>query len=291
MDCSGTNVVEEKVGFFLDLWENYQDEIISCGVNIFWALLIVLLGFLLRLVFKRMIFNAAAKISNADQSVAKICYSIVKIFIRGLVVLIILELFGVNTAGVLTVLGAAGLAVALAMKDSLSNIAAGLMLIVLRPYKTGDYVDCGSVSGTIKEMKLFTTELCTVDGMYILVPNSVIFNAPVKNYSRNPLRRADIPLKIAYGDSLETAVRVMKKLLDEQPEILKDPAPDVLVAELAEDSVNLTLRFWTKNECYWSVYWAVKSQLKPALEAAGLKAPFPQRVITLASPVSGLDGK
>lgn len=289
-DCE-ESVATGELGFFGSLWENYQDEIITCGTNLLWAILIALSGFILCRILKKTIFNAAEKINNADRSVAKIFYSIVKILVWLVAVLIILELFGVNTASVLTVLGAAGLAVALAMKDSLSNIAAGLMLLVLHPYKTGDYVDCGSVSGTIREMGLFTTELITVDGMYILVPNSVIFGSPVKNYSRNPLRRADISVSIAYGDSLELAVGVLKKLMDDHPEILEDPAPEVLVADIVNNSVALTLRFWTKNECYWDVYWNIKAQLKPAVEAAGLNIPCPQRVITLASPVTGLSGK
>ena len=291
MSACEEGIIAGNSGFFQSLWENYQDEIISAGTSLLWAVLVALLGFVLCRILKRLIFKAAEKISNADNSVARIFYSIVKVFVWVLAVLIILELFGVNTASVLTVLGAAGLAVALAMKDSLSNIAAGLMLLILRPYKTGDYVECGSVSGTIKEMGLFTTELITIDGMYILIPNSAIFGSPVKNYSRNPLRRADITFGIAYGDSLELAIGVMKKLMDEHSGILKDPAPEVLVAELADNSVNLTLRFWTANECYWDVYWDVKTQLKPAVEAAGLNIPFPQRVITLATPVAGLNSK
>ena len=271
--------------FWIDLWDQYNDELVSFGRLILLTLLILLLAWLVCRGVKRLIDRAMSKLEKVDASLNKILFSIARIIVWMLALLMILDLFGVNTASVLTVLGAAGLAIGLAMKDSLSNIAAGVMLLVLRPYKSGDYVDCGSVSGTIKEIKLFSTELCTVDGIFIMVPNSVVFGSPVKNYTRNPLRRADIPFSIAYGDSLLQATEVMKKLLDEHPDIIKDPAPEVLIAEFAGNSVNLTLRFWVKNELYWKVYWEVKAQLKPTAEAAGLNIPLPQRVITLASPL------
>jgi len=197
--------------------------------------------------------------------------------------LIILDLFGVNTASILTVLGAAGLAVGLAMKDSLSNIAAGLMLLFLRPYKEGDYIDCGSISGTIVEIGLFSTFLKTFDGIFISAPNSTLFGNPVKNYSRNPFRRADITVGIAYGDSLGKALEVLQALLKNHELVQQDPAPQVLVADLAESSVNLTLRYWAKSQDYWNAYWSIKRQLKEVLESAGLNIPFPQRVVTMVN--------
>lgn len=269
----------------MELFRNHQHEIIELGKNILLSLLILLLSWLICRIVRRMIDRALNKIDKIDPSIGNIFYSVARVFIWLFALLIILDRFGVNTASVITVLGAAGLAVGLAMKDSLSNIAAGLMLLVLRPYRSGDYVDCGSVSGTIRQIGLFATELMTIDGMYIMVPNSSILNAPVKNYSRNPLRRADITVKIAYSDSLAAGVAVLQQLLNDNVKILKEPASEVLVSELADNSVNLTLRFWTANGDYWEVYWQVKSQLKPVMEAAGLNIPLPQRVITLASPL------
>ena len=269
----------------MELFRNHQHEIIELGKNILLSLLILLLSWPICRIVRRMIDRALNKIDKIDPSIGNIFYSVARVFIWLFALLIILDRFGVNTASVITVLGAAGLAVGLAMKDSLSNIAAGLMLLVLRPYRSGDYVDCGSVSGTIRQIGLFATELMTIDGMYIMVPNSSILNAPVKNYSRNPLRRADITVKIAYSDSLAAGVAVLQQLLNDNVKILKEPASEVLVSELADNSVNLTLRFWTANGDYWEVYWQVKSQLKPVMEAAGLNIPLPQRVITLASPL------
>lgn len=267
----------------IELFKNHQQELIVLGKNLLLSLLVLLLSWLVCRIVRRMIDRAMSKIEKLDPSIANIFYSVARVFIWLFAVLIILDRFGVNTASILTVLGAAGLAVGLAMKDSLSNIAAGLMLLVLRPYKSGDYVDCSSVSGTIRQIGLFATELITVDGMYILVPNSAILTSPVKNYSRNPLRRGDITVGIAYSDSLTVGVDVLLELLKSNEKIMKEPAPEVLVSELADNAVNLTLRFWTANADYWDVYWQVKKQLKPAVEAAGLTIPFPQRVITLTS--------
>ena len=271
--------------FFRDLWEQYQSEIINLGRCILLSVLVILLAWLVARIARKVLVKAMSKIPGLDAAVGNILAGIARAVIWLFAALIILDLFGINTASILTVLGAAGLAVGLAMKDSLSNIASGLMLLFLRPYKAGDYIDCGSVSGTIKEIGLFTTVFMTVDGVYISAPNSVIFGHPIKNFSRNPLRRADITVGIAYGDSLTCAVETLKKLMLDSDLIMKEPAPEVLVAELADSSVNLTLRFWTATENYWAAYWMIKAQLKTTIEAAGLNIPFPQRVVTFANAI------
>ena len=120
----------------------------------------------------------------------------------------------------------------------------------------------------------------TPDGLFVSAPNSVVFGTPIKNYSRNPTRRSDISVGIAYADSLPVAMKAMQEIMMQEELILKDPAPEVLVAELADSSVQLTLRYWTATENYWPVYWKIKAQLKPAIEGAGLNIPFPQRVVT-----------
>ena len=176
----------ETANFFAALWAEHQNQIILFGKAVLLAILVILLAWIVTRVIKKVIMNAIKKYPLMDESVGKVSASILRVFIWLIAFLIILDLFGVNTASILTVLGAAGLAIGLAMKDSLSNIAAGLMLLILRPYKVGDYVDSGAASGTIEEMGLFTTTLKTVDGIFVSVPNNAIFGGPVKNYSRNP---------------------------------------------------------------------------------------------------------
>ena len=275
----------ETANCFAELLSEHQDKIIMFGKAVLLTVLVILLAWIVSRVLKNIIMGAVKKYPLVDEAVGKVSASILRVFIWLIAFLIILDLFGVNTASILTVLGAAGLAIGLAMKDSLSNIAAGLMLLILRPYKLGDYVDCGSVSGTIKEMGLFTTTLETVDGIFISAPNNVVFGSPVKNYSRNALRRADIVVGIAYGDSLPKAIEVLLDFMKQNELILQDPAPEVLVTELANSSVNLNLRFWAKSEQYWDAFWSVKAGLKPVIESAGLNIPFPQRVVTFANAI------
>ncbi|MBO7329183.1 MAG: mechanosensitive ion channel [Lentisphaeria bacterium] len=271
--------------FLKAFWGEYRGVIVAAGEKLLLALLVVLLGFIVCRILKRVVKKAADRIQKLDKAVGNIFYTAIRICVWTVSLLIVLDILGIDTTSILTVLGAAGLTVGLAIKDSLSNIAAGLMLLVLRPYHSGDYVDCGNVSGSISEIGLFTTQLTTFDGLFVMVPNSVIFGSPIKNYSRNPRRRADISVGISYGDSLEKGLKVLSEMLENNPRILKDPAPEVLVTELADNSVNLTLRFWAETGNYWEVYWQIKSMLKPVIEGAGLSIPFPQRVITLASPV------
>lgn len=273
---------EQGPGFFSNLWEKHSDDVIRFVKAIILALIVIVAAKLVSIAARKIIARLFKKIEG-DESLTYATYTIVRTLIWVIGLLIILDLFGFNTASLLTVLGAAGLAIGLAMKDSLSNIAAGIMLLILRPYKLGDYIDCGSVSGTIQQMGLFSTILKTPDGLFVSAPNSVVFGTPIKNYSRNPVRRSDITVGIAYADSLPVAIQVMKDIMEHEPMVLKDPAPEVLVSELADSSVQLTLRYWTATADYWPAYWTIKAQLKPAIEAAGLNIPFPQRVVTFVN--------
>jgi small conductance mechanosensitive channel len=191
--------------------------------------------------------------------------------------IMIFNVFGINTASLLAILGAAGLAVGLALKDTLSNIAAGIILLFLGTYRRGDYVEFGSCSGTVKEISLFTTILETPDGIYISAPNSNIWGTPLKNYTRNGKRRMDISVPIAYSDSIDTAFRVVKEMAAAEGRLLADPAPQILVQSYGDSSVNVLLRAWAPLDQYWPVYWDLMRVLKEKLEEAGLSIPFPQR--------------
>ena len=274
---------EQGPGFFADLWNKHSDDVIRFVKIVILALVVLVVIKIVCMVAKKLITRSFNRFEAMDPSLCHATYAIVRTLVWIVGLLIILDLFGFNTASILTVLGAAGLAIGLAMKDSLSNIAAGIMLLILRPYKLGDYIDCGSVSGIIQEMGLFSTVLKTPDGLFVSAPNSVVFGTPIKNYSRNPTRRSDITVGIAYADSLPVAVKAMKEILEQEEMVLKDPAPEVLVAELADSSVQLTLRYWTATENFWPAYWTIKAQLKPAIEKAGLRVPFPQRVVTFVN--------
>lgn len=260
-----------------------QGALYHLGKVLILSLIIFLLAKFVIFIAKKLIKKSVEKINSMDEAIGKVILNIAKTLIWIITALIVLELFGFNTASILTVLGAAGLAIGLAMKDSLSNIASGIMLLILHPYKAGDFIECGSVSGIIKELGLFTTTMQTVDGIFVSVPNSVLFGSPIKNYSHNSKRMAIVTVGIAYSDSLSEGLKVLRDLLNSNERILKDPAPQVVVSDLADSSVNLTLRFWAETANYWEVYWQIKAQLKDALEGAGLNIPFPQRVVTFAN--------
>lgn len=267
--------------FLGKLWNTNREWIILLGKNLLLTLIIVIVAAICVKIARKLIVQSPKKLVHIDDSIYKVCFTVVRVVIWMVAALIILDIFGFNTASLLTILGAAGLTVGLAMKDSMSNIASGVMLIILRPYKTGDFVACGSTTGTIKEMGLFSTVMETFEGIFVSVPNNAIFGNPITNYSRNPMRRAVITVRISYGDSLPRGLEVLREMLDKNELILKEPAPEVLVADLADTSVNLTIRFWAENANYWTAYWQIKEQIKATIEDAGLNIPLPQRVITV----------
>ena len=237
-------------GFWNKLWQSMQGEIMHFAkILLLAAVIVVVAYFLNKLIHKA--FNKIAGKYGLDVSLVSIINRVLTLLTMTFCLLIILELMGINTASVLTVVGAAGLAVGLALKDTLSNIAAGIFLLTQHPYKTGDFVECAGMSGSILEIGLFTTKLRTPQGQDIFVPNNSIIAAPITNYSSNKIRRADITVGIDYGDNLEEGIKLLQAMMERHELILKDPAPTVYVSELADSSVNLTLRFWTPTEKYW----------------------------------------
>lgn len=204
-------------------------------------------------------------------------YAAVMVF----VVLAALGQLGVQTTSFIAVLGAAGLAVGLALQGSLSNFASGVMMIIFRPFKIGDYVEGGGVSGTVKAIQIFTTTLTTPDNKRVIVPNSKMMGDNITNYSAEGTRRVDLTASISYGDSIDKAKAVLMDLLAKDPRVLKDPAPFVGVSAMAESSVDFTVRPWVKVEDYWDVFFALNEAIKKQFDAEGLSIPFPQRDVHL----------
>ena len=202
----------------------------------------------------------------------------------GLLVLVILSaagVLGINTTSFIAVLGAAGLAVALAFQGTLSNFSSGVMLLTFRPFKVGDFVEIAGIAGTVREVGVFFSTLSTPDNVRITVPNSSISGEIIKNYSANETRRVDLVIGVAYDDDLETAIRTCTTVLEEDPRVLEDPAPVVAVHELGDSSVNLVVRPWVAGSDYWAARWDLTRRLKERLEAAGCSIPYPQRDVHL----------
>ncbi|MBF0282286.1 MAG: mechanosensitive ion channel family protein [Zetaproteobacteria bacterium] len=268
--------------------ESHREMAIALGKDLSIAVMVVVMTLLVARGMKRVMLRATSDVKLMDPTIISVFANILTYLIYILGLLIVLDLFGVNTTSVIALLGAAGLAVGLALKDTLSNIAAGIVLLFLRPFKVGDFIECGSVIGNVREIGLFTTILETADGLYISAPNGALWGEPIKNFTRNGKRRIDLTVGIDYGDSIETGLLVLKRLAESDAEVLNDPAPKVFVFAMADSCVNLQLRAWVKVEAYGDTVWRLTQGAKEQIEAAGLHIPFPQQVVTFVEPGKSL---
>ncbi len=253
----------------------------SVGYKAFLSLIILVVSLLVGRGVKQFIRGANHGLARVDATLVPVLGTTAAYAVYTIGAVFILDIFGVNTASLITLLGAAGLAIGLALKDTLSNIAAGIMLLVLRPFRTGDFVECGSLTGSVKEINLFTTVLETADGLYVASPNSLVWGSTITNFTRNGKRRMDLVVGIAYSDSIEAGLQVLQHIADTEPRFLQDPLPQVMVQSLGDSSVNLQLRGWASTEDYWKAWWDLNRRVKEEIEQAGLTIPFPQRELHL----------
>lgn len=246
------------------------------SIKIVGALLIFIIGKWLA----RHITNLIKKVMvarNVDTTLVDFLKSLIYYALLVVVVIAAVGQLGVNTASFLTVVGAAGLAIGLAMKDSLSNFAAGVMLIFFKPFRKGDFVNAGGVTGKVEKITMFNTEFCTPDNQQIFVPNSAILGKVITNVNAKATRRIDIVSGISYDDDIDKAKAILKELLAADERILKDPAPQIAVAELADSSVNLVVRPWVKTQDYWAVRFDLIENMKKQFDEADITIPYPQR--------------
>ncbi|NLW68243.1 MAG: mechanosensitive ion channel, partial [Bacteriovoracaceae bacterium] len=195
------------------------------------------------------------------------------------VVLAALAQLGIQTTSFIAVIGAAGLAIGLALQGSLANFAAGFLLIIFKPFKAGDYIEGAGVAGTVEGIQVFTTVLRTADNKTIIVPNAKIMGDNITNYSAKETRRVDLLFGVSYSDDIDKVRRILQNIVDSDPRILKDPESMIIVKELAESRVNLEVRAWVKTGDYWGVYFDTLEKAKRKFDAAGVSIPFPQRGI------------
>lgn len=215
--------------------------------------------------------------SQLDQMLVDFIGNILYALLLAIVVLSALDQLGVKTTSALAILGAAGLAVGLSLQNSLSNFASGVMLIIFRPFKTGDYVEAGSISGIVEAISLFTTVLRTGDNREVIVPNSHIYSAPITNYSARDTRRIDMTFSIGYEDDIKLAKSLIENCLKQETRILAEPAPVIMVMELAANSVDLAVRPWVNSGDYWTVRSDLLESIKAAFDGNGISIPFPQQ--------------
>jgi len=263
------------------IWENYGPLVLNMGRRIIIAILIIIGGRIVITVSRRLLNKAVSGAIHFDETFASVLRMLIQYAVIIICLIMILDILGVNTTGLIALLGAAGVAVGFALKDTLSNIAAGIIILFLRPFRKGDYIECGPASGTVTEIGLFATNLETPDGIFIAAPNSSLWGVPLKNYSHNTKRRMDVTVSISYTDSVDTAFKALTEILNSEPRFLKTPPPQVMVQSLGESGINITMRTWVPSGDYWPLYWAYMKKVKEKVEEAGLSIALPKREIQL----------
>ena len=256
---------------------------ITYGMSAIFAIVILVIGFWFATRAKNIVIRAMRKSKKIDETIIIFAGSMVRYLVIIFTVMAVLDQFGVETTSLIALIGAAGLAIGFALQGTLSNIAAGVMLLFFRPFKVGQYVDVGGTAGTIKGIGLFTTEMDTGDNIHIIVPNANIWGASIKNYSHNKTRRVNLLIGIGYGDDIDKAMKVILSTIKAEKLALDDPAPLVAVGELGGSSVDLVVRAWCKNSDYWVVRWALIKAIKENFDKEGIEIPYPQTVIHQAS--------
>jgi len=255
-----------------------QELVTFYGIKIAAALVILVVG--------RWIAKAVSRLTErllnnrkVDRTIVSFVEHLTYIALMTFVVLAALAQLGIQTTSFIAVIGAAGLAIGLALQGSLANFAAGFLLIIFKPFKAGDYIEGAGVAGTVEGIQVFTTVLRTADNKTIIVPNAKIMGDNITNYSAKETRRVDLLFGVSYSDDIDKVRRILQNIVDSDPRILKDPESMIIVKELAESRVNLEVRAWVKTGDYWGVYFDTLEKAKRKFDAAGVSIPFPQRGI------------
>jgi small conductance mechanosensitive channel len=215
--------------------------------------------------------------SNIGETLTKFVTSLAKAILLTILIIVVLDQLGVATTSFVAILGAAGLAIGFALQGSLSNFASGVMLMIFRPFKAGDYVEAGGTAGVVEEVTIFTTVMKTPDNKMVIIPNGSITSNNITNYSAKETRRIDLVFGISYGDDIKKAKETLVRLVNTDDRILQDPAPVVAVSELGDSSVNFVVRPWVKTADYWDVYFSLTEKVKLTFDAENISIPFPQR--------------
>jgi len=249
--------------------------IIPWGISIFIAILVYIIGKIIVSVLVNVLGKVMAR-SEYDDMLINFVKAIATAVLMLFVIIAALDQLGVDTTSLAAILAAAGLAIGLSLQGSLQNFAAGVMLLVFKPFKTGDFVDAGGDSGVIKSISIFTTVMTTPDNKEIIIPNGAIYSGNITNYSAKDTRRIDMVVGIGYDSDLRKAKAILNEMVATDERILKDPAPTVAVAELADSSVNFVVRPWVASADYWGVKFDFNEAVKLRFDAEGITIPFPQ---------------
>ncbi|KPV94571.1 Small-conductance mechanosensitive channel [Pseudoalteromonas sp. P1-9] len=266
----------------LDL-NQYLPTALDWATNLLLAFAILIIGIWLAGKVNKAIIKISNRHAQLDDTLFKFFGSVAKYTILAFVGIAVLNRFGVQTASIIALLGAAGLAVGLALQGTLSNLAAGVMLLIFRPYKVDDFIETGDQFGKVAEIDMFTTILQTFDNQRIIIPNSDIWGNKIVNHSHHEIRGVDMRFGIAYDENIDAARTVINKVLDAHPHILNDPKPFVEVETLNNSSVDFLVRPFCSGEHYFDILYSVPEQIKKALDDANIEIPFPHRKVILVN--------
>ena len=265
------------LGFdWAEVWTTVQTTGVDFGINLVTAIIIFFVGkWIVNLIVSGML--KAMQKGELDTTLRRFIANLARMLLMLFVIIAAINQLGVQTASLIALLGAAGLAVGLALQGSLSNFAAGVLIVLFRPYKVGDWIEGAGVSGSVEEVQILTTILKTGDNKRVIIPNSQIMGATITNYSANETRRVDLVVGVSYSDDLDKVRKELEDIVAADERILEDPPVTIAVSELADSSVNFVLRPWVKTADYWAVYFGLTEAVKKRFDEVGISIPFPQR--------------
>lgn len=256
-------------------WDKGVELLMLYVPKLLLAIVVLVIGlWVIKIVVK--VMGKAIEKTGAEESLVKFLKSLVGILLKILLLISVASMVGIATTSFVAIIGAAGLAVGLALQGSLGNFAGGVLILIFKPYKVGDVIEAQGFIGKVHEIQIFNTILKTPDNKTIIIPNGPLSGGSVTNFSTEPQRRVDMTFGIGYSDDIDKARSILKKLIAEDERILKDPEPAILVSELADSSVNFAVRVWCNAADYWGIYFDMHEKVKKAFDKEGVSIPFPQ---------------
>ena len=261
---------------FSNIFPKLQELLAFYGLKIVAAIVIYIAGRWVARALKRLAVRMMTK-AEVDETLIAFVGNLTYITLLVFVIIAALNQLGIQTTSFIAIIGAAGLAIGLALQGSLANFAAGVLMIIFRPFKVGDYVEAAGVAGVVEAVQIFTTQLKTPDNKTIIIPNASVTGGTITNYSAKDTRRVDMVIGVGYGDDLKKVREILEDILAKDNRILKDPEPTIGVLELADNSVNFAVRPWVKSEDYWDVHFSLTETIKKRFDEEGISIPYPQQ--------------
>ena len=270
--------MKEKLVNYEQHLENAIDWFWSLVPDLIMALIILIVGLWIIRFINRLVRKFFDR-KDYDPALESFLQSFIKIGLKVLLAVLVVTQLGVKTSSLVAMIGAAGLAIGLALQGSLANFAGGVLILLFKPFRVGDWISAQGLDGSVKEISIFNTKLNTFGNQVAIIPNGILANGNIVNYSTEPNRRENYKVGIGYGSNIKKAKDILLDLCAKDDRILKDPAPEVYVDSLGDSSVNLTLRFWAPNDVFWPARFELIEQSKLRFDEAGIEIPFPQRVV------------